>query len=824
MATDQHDTVIQPIAINDGGATMRDLAISSIATSLTNPRKTFDQVKLQDLANSIASMGVNMPIIVRPLPASRLQDTHEAAKGKGRQAALPEYELVAGERRWRASQLAGKSSIPAIIRQLTDAQALEVQIIENLQREDVSELEEAEGYEYLMSANQINAEAVAEKIGKSRSYVFGRLKLLNLCEQGRDALREGKIDHSVALPIARIPSEQLQQKALQYATQTNYYGSTPGAREVTAHVRNHYMLKLKEAPFDRKDAELCPKAGACTDCSKRTGASPDLFTDVDSADVCTDPPCFHNKEELHAARVRQAAEDQGLDVIDGREAKALMPSAYSGEVSGYLRLDSDKDIPIKGKPLRKIIARVMEQSGIKPTMIVNPHDPKQLIAVLRPEQAQELLQAAGAKEHQDKLQEQTEREEKEAKREQASKDQQAYEVKWRKDLAKDLVHKVALQAVSWEAMPRTLYETLCKQQITALDADSIRQLCDVLELGKIAPQEALTDWAKNHDYPDVALMQLMVWKDRMHRTWTRDSGNEVLMCIAAECGVDVTAFQAQMKANLRAAKATKKQLEAKKAAQRTQSPDSLKPRDTASTPTPAAQAQKVRGGKKKIQVDEKPKLSAAAAQAAIAEALQAAEPRNPADAAEARDAGQGDIPGAAAAAQDDDVQAVAVAQPATVTASEEAAPASTIELPADTPAAGGERPQDETPALTVANGDIVRVKEGLKGPNGKFRKTCGRVGIVTSHSESQVQVKFGPKAHEYAIFDHDDLEAYTALPLVGERVRVLRAGLLESRNKFMWQHGSVMACEANGWRIRFHNKKGGLPTEMHFDTDELEAL
>lgn len=698
MATDQHDTVTQPIAINDGGATMRDLAISSIATSLTNPRKTFDQVKLQDLANSIASMGVNMPIIVRPLPASRLQDTHEAAKGKGRQAALPEYELVAGERRWRASQLAGKSSIPAIIRQLTDAQALEVQIIENLQREDVSELEEAEGYEYLMSTNQINADAVAAKIGKSRSYVFSRLKVLDLCASGRDALREGKIDFSVALTIARIPAEQLQIKALAYA-QSDYYNEGRSARDVQAHVRTHYMLKLKDASFDRNDAMLCPKAGACSDCGNRTGANPDLFADVDSADVCTDPPCYHAKEEAHATAIKRAATERGQTIIDGREAKALMPNSWSNEVKGYLRLDDRNDSPTD-KPLRKLIGKAMERRGIQPTLVANPHKDGQLVAVLTADQVETLLKDADNEEVAAKVKADAERDAEAQERQEAAAAKSKYEAQWRWDLLTSTWQQICCG--SYEKPSDAVLRLIASNLAKGYSQDRAKKLCKLLDLGKVEPQASLLQYIAETGAPGDVLQLLVMYGDVEYRYWMEeDKANEGLLLIAQDFGVDPKTVKTKTKANQRAADAEKKKSEAQKAAKSTQSPDSLKPLEPSSTPTPAAQAQKGRGGKKKTQVDEKPKLSAAAAQAAIAEAMQAAETPIPADAAEPRGADQGDIPGAAAAAQDDDAQAVADAQPAKVNASEDAEPATSTEPPADTSAAGGERIPLGTPVTII---------------------------------------------------------------------------------------------------------------------------
>jgi ParB-like chromosome segregation protein Spo0J len=137
---------------------MRMLLVGGIVASLTNPRKVFKAEPLQELADSIKASGVHQPILVRPLPASRLEETTRALRSSvmawpfatTRKREPIEYELVAGERRWRACQLAGVAEIPAMIRELTDEQALEIQVIENLQREDVTPMEEAEGYEALM--------------------------------------------------------------------------------------------------------------------------------------------------------------------------------------------------------------------------------------------------------------------------------------------------------------------------------------------------------------------------------------------------------------------------------------------------------------------------------------------------------------------------------------------------------------------------------------------------------------------------------------------------------------------------------------------------
>lgn len=158
MATDVHDTVTIPMPQPCAGPQMRMVEVALIEESTTNPRKHFDAAKLQELADSIAATGVHQPILLRPLPGHRVPDT---CGFRRKDAPLPAYELVAGARRLRASKIAKVAEIPAMIRELTDEQALEIQVIENLQREDVTPLEEAEGYEALMQLAQERAERIA---------------------------------------------------------------------------------------------------------------------------------------------------------------------------------------------------------------------------------------------------------------------------------------------------------------------------------------------------------------------------------------------------------------------------------------------------------------------------------------------------------------------------------------------------------------------------------------------------------------------------------------------------------------------------------------
>lgn len=377
-----------------------NIELTLIVRSLTNPRKHFNPTKLTELAASIKTSGVHQPILVRPLPGSRVEETSwnsEYGQQLTRRAVLPAYEIVAGERRYRASQEAGVHTIPAMIRELTDEQVLEIQIVENLQRDDLTELEEAEGYEALMAHSQITADTVAEKIGKSRSYVFGRLKLLDLSQDSKQALRDGQIDASRALLIARIPDSALQAKALAEATRKDYQGEVPSVRSLQTWLKANVMLRLDQATFKITDTRLVKGAGNCKDCPKRTGANPDLFADVDGADICTDPMCFHSKEDAHRTAMVTQAEKNGMRLIDGKEARQI---CQSNRLDGYLPLSQVREdaahmIGSMARGMRAPTLRdLLGKDAPSPVLIENPYT-KELIEAVPTEEAEALLLVRG---------------------------------------------------------------------------------------------------------------------------------------------------------------------------------------------------------------------------------------------------------------------------------------------------------------------------------------------------------------------------------------------------------------------------------------------
>lgn len=291
----------QPLPPALGG--IRQLEVSEVLASSTN-RPAGD---LDELTESVRRLGILQPILVRPHPEDEAR-----------------FQVVAGHRRLEAARRAGLAVVPALVRELDDRQALEVQLVENLQRKDLHPLEEADGYRLLIDRHGYTAETLALRIGKSKGYVYGRLKLGELGPRARKLFEAGKLDASVALLVARVPGDKLQTEAAETLIGESRFGDPISYRRAAELVQRRFMLELAAAPFDRKDAELVPAAGACGPCPKRTGNAPDLFGDVKGKDVCTDPACFTLKKDADWARRAAAAKAEGRAVLEGKAgAKAI---------------------------------------------------------------------------------------------------------------------------------------------------------------------------------------------------------------------------------------------------------------------------------------------------------------------------------------------------------------------------------------------------------------------------------------------------------------------------------------------------------------------
>lgn len=199
------DALISTKSVSTGGSSkISEIAIDLIEANPNQPRREFDEDALVELANSIREIGIVQPITLRQIP--------ESAK----------YQIIAGERRWRASQLAGLTSIPAYIRTISDEGVMEMALVENIQREDLNAVEIALAYRQLIDTTGMTQEKVAERVGKKRTTVANFLRLLNLPSQVQLALQKKEIDMGHARALLSLDSPSMQIKLFREIIKNNY--------------------------------------------------------------------------------------------------------------------------------------------------------------------------------------------------------------------------------------------------------------------------------------------------------------------------------------------------------------------------------------------------------------------------------------------------------------------------------------------------------------------------------------------------------------------------------------------------------------------------
>lgn len=179
-----------PGQMDDGGEPINEIAIKAIIPNQHQPRRDFDEEALAELAQSIKQHGIIQPVVVRKI--------------------LTGYELVAGERRWRASQIAGLKQLPAVIREYTDAEMMEIALVENLQRQNLNVIEEAVAFRRLIEEFGLTQEEVAQKIGRSRSMIANLVRLLNLQPEVQDFVSRGTLSMGQARPLLALESPEIQ--------------------------------------------------------------------------------------------------------------------------------------------------------------------------------------------------------------------------------------------------------------------------------------------------------------------------------------------------------------------------------------------------------------------------------------------------------------------------------------------------------------------------------------------------------------------------------------------------------------------------------------
>lgn len=252
--------------ISSGVSTVK-VKLIDIEPNRDQPRKQFDEEALAELSNSIAQHGVLQPLLVRPMPDGG-------------------YQLVAGERRWRASRMAGLTEVPVVIRDLTDSQVAELALVENLQRENLNPLEEANGYRELSDRFGYTQEKISEIVGKSRSAVANALRLLNLPESVGEMVSSGSLSMGHARALLSLEDEKIQKEIAELVV-----GNDLSVRETERLVRNAVKEKtgIKKAKkrnpyYDEAELALSEVLGRkvkITKSSKKGALEIEFFDDAD---------------------------------------------------------------------------------------------------------------------------------------------------------------------------------------------------------------------------------------------------------------------------------------------------------------------------------------------------------------------------------------------------------------------------------------------------------------------------------------------------------------------------------------------------------------
>lgn len=281
--------------------TFENIPLKDISPDPNQPRKFYDEQGMNELTQSVRESGVFQPILVREQPNKQNK-----------------YILVCGERRYRASIAAKLKTIPAIIRELTDEQALQLQIIENLQRKDVHPMEEAVAFKSLIDNKDWNAEEVSKRIGKSVFYVRQRLKLNSLIKEFQDLYFQNKISNKTVLEIALLDSNT-QKQLFEDKVDEDDLSSTNFFLELNKYQYDVYVGNLTEAPFDISDGTLNQSMGPCTACQFNSHISK-LFPEEGDM-KCGNISCFKSKSNF--------AFEKNLVAVQQNPAVVLITGQYN---------------------------------------------------------------------------------------------------------------------------------------------------------------------------------------------------------------------------------------------------------------------------------------------------------------------------------------------------------------------------------------------------------------------------------------------------------------------------------------------------------------
>lgn len=296
----------------NGSGSLQMIPLGSIELLPGNPRQSSDPKKFAELISSIKQSGVLQPILVRkikPEPSSKAK-----------------FQLIAGERRVRASEKLGLKEIPAQIKTMTEAEALSARLVENLQREDIHPLDEAEGFLRFKEEMELDVRGIANRVGKDARYIARRLALTNLIAEAKEDFRKERLTLGHALELSRLAPE-IQTEALAACYESRHVPPKHGEEYIdkpdktrpakpVQYLQNwlsqHVHLNLQKAPFKLDDQRLREDGLTCLNCPQRSGHDKLLFADIKSSDTCLNPLCFQSKlQKLIQLTQAGLAEKQG---------------------------------------------------------------------------------------------------------------------------------------------------------------------------------------------------------------------------------------------------------------------------------------------------------------------------------------------------------------------------------------------------------------------------------------------------------------------------------------------------------------------------------
>jgi ParB/RepB/Spo0J family partition protein len=353
-------------------ASMRQMALDELTPSPANPRRIDENdPKLVELADSLRTLGQIEPIVVRRVASVRWKDGDEDGKPH-------DFIILAGERRWRAARLAGLTSIECKVIECDDRTALEITVVENLQRQDLHPLDEARGVRSLLDGGWDVAE-IAAHLGKSATWVALRAKLSELAPSWTTAIAKGKMAWAKVAhleQIARMPAAVQDELAKDYEDEWD----SPSVSELASRIQTTYLHHLSSAPWKQDDADLVPAAGPCAGCCKRSDLQQVLFGDLAGKARCLDAVCWASKTQAHTARTVAAlqAKSQPVVVISGRGEHVTPPPTLPADV----RVIESYGVNEVKKSTPGAIAAVHADTGKQVWVTAASYAPKETCAAL----------------------------------------------------------------------------------------------------------------------------------------------------------------------------------------------------------------------------------------------------------------------------------------------------------------------------------------------------------------------------------------------------------------------------------------------------------